>query len=53
VGHSGPVLSYLARCPGRCEDWVLKGGEVVWFKFDEGGWYSEGEAHRSKDGVLS
>jgi hypothetical protein len=51
--HKGPVLTvgmfrddgrdtqleqYLAKCPGDCEDYVLKGGEKIWVKIDEGGY---------------
>jgi hypothetical protein len=31
----------LARCPDRCEDYVLDGGEPIWFKIDEAGWYGD------------
>jgi hypothetical protein len=38
LSHRGPCLSYLARCPDRCEDYLLEGGEKVFFKIDEGGY---------------
>jgi hypothetical protein len=40
--HKGPVLDYLAKCPGRCED-VEDLLNLEWFKIDELG-YINGEA---------
>ena len=33
---TGPLLSYLALCPGSCDGWNPV-GEKVWFKIDQKG----------------
>lgn len=33
--HQGPVLDYMARCPGKCED--ADKTQLEWFKIDQSG----------------
>ncbi|KAJ8482340.1 hypothetical protein ONZ45_g14986 [Pleurotus djamor] len=34
LGHFGPVLNYLAKCPGECSSWKGDTG-TPWFKFQQ------------------
>lgn len=38
VGHPGPVLTYVAQCPGECTDATMDKTALEWVKIDEAGY---------------
>lgn len=48
-GHPGPVLTYVALCPGECTDPTMDKTALEWVKIDEGGYSSTAETWAAYD----